>query len=100
MSARSYDINKLNKKQSNIRVTKEGSTTIVVLHDTTILKIDNGRITLNSGGWVTNTTKTAINRGLKQLNVPFTVFQKKGQWKVYNYMLNYDIDFVDNMTLL
>lgn len=36
MSARSFDINKLNVKQSNIRVIIEGATKCVKLHDTIV----------------------------------------------------------------
>lgn len=82
MSARSFDINKLNVKQSNIRVIVEGSTKCVKLHDSVIFAVDNQGFTLASFGWRTNTTKTAINRALQQLKQPYCVAQVKGIWYI------------------
>lgn len=50
MSARSFDLSTLNKKQSNIRVSRESSSICVMLHQTCIVAINKGGATLNSGG--------------------------------------------------
>lgn len=97
MSARSFDINKINKKQSNIRVLNDHGHLSVVLHSTEVVKVIDNEVFLNTGGYKTVTTKTAINRALEQLGKPLKVYSKKGKWYVYNYYLKYDVEFNDNM---
>ena len=81
MSARSFDLNKVNKTQSNIRVTEENGTKTVLLHGHAIVKIESNKVILSSCGWLTSTTKTGINNALKQLGLSdFQVSQKKGLW--------------------
>ena len=86
MSARSFDLNKVNKKQSNIVVRLEeglypDSVKTVYLHGHAIVRIHNDYVVLDSCGWLTNTTKTAINNALNQLGLSqFKVSQVKGQW--------------------
>jgi hypothetical protein len=69
----------------------------VVLHNTTVFVMNDSLITLNSGGWRTNTTKTAINRAFDLLDIPARLWQKKFEWFV-----TYDgttFDFEDGMNL-
>lgn len=80
MSARSFDINKINTKQSQMRVTIENDQKVVTMYSTKIVVIENDCVILNSGGWKTMTTKTAINNALKQLGYAQRVSQVKGQW--------------------
>lgn len=100
MSARSFDLSTLNKKQSNIRVSRESSSICVMLHQTCIVAINKGGATLNSGGWRTATTKVAINRALRQVQnlKGYTVVQKKGQWFV-SKPDNSLIEFIDGMSI-
>lgn len=100
MSARSFDINKLYKKQSMITVSIQGDSKCIMMYRTCIVAVNNSGITLNSGGWRTPTTKVAINRALDQ--IPQTkgcqVFQKYGVW----YLSKADgtkIEFKDGMTI-
>lgn len=93
MSARSFDIDKLNTKQSNIRVVMSGASKVVMLHNNAIFAIDNNGFTLSSCSWRTPTTKTAINRAFSQLHMNYRVYQVKGQW-----FLN-KIPFTDGMSI-
>lgn len=98
MSARSFNINKTTK-QGNIQVLRGDRGVQVTLHRTNVFILDyvNGVIELNSGGWQTTTTKTAINRAFSQLGIDGGVSQKKGQWYVsYNGQV---FDFKDGMVL-
>ena len=81
MSARSFDIN-VTRKQSNIQVTKNDSGISVLLHGHKIANCCFNVITLDSCGWKTPTTKTAINRALEQFGRSERVSQVKGQWFV------------------
>lgn len=91
MSARSFTLNKV--RQGNITVLNDG--TAIQLHNTVVAKIDNGAIIVNSGGWHTNTTKTAINRFLSLIGSDFGVMQKKGEWFLTNGKTT--VPFTDNM---
>jgi len=58
------------------RVDVQYHATIVASKDT------NGRITLNSGGWKTVTTKRRMNQALRQWGTGYYVHQVKGEWLV------------------
>lgn len=100
MSARSFDIQVLNKKQSNIVVTRESSSICVMLHQTCIIAINGGGATLNSGGYRTATTKVAMNRALIQCRElrGYSVIQKKGEWFV-SCPDNSLLPFTDGMSI-
>ena len=69
-----------------------------IYHRTAIVKkLNDGTIKLNSGGWRTNTTKTAMNQASNNFNLGFGVFQKDYDWFV-NWK-GETLPFEDNMTL-
>lgn len=86
MSARSFKIDRT-KKYSNVAVFSSPELLKITLHSTDVVVFDRQRnvVVLNSGGWFTPTTKTAINNALRQLesltgqSLP-SLFQKKGEW--------------------
>lgn len=93
MSARSFDINKLNRKQSNIKVIKEDDKLIVLLHDNKVFELTNEGFSISSCGWKTPTTKTAINRALDQLRMNYRISAVKGNWFLNN------LPFEDDMKI-
>lgn len=86
MSARKFDITKP-KKYGNVEVIHNGLEISVRLHRTIVASFNpsNMAIVLNTDGWLTPTTKTAINNALSQfadlLSQPTgSVSQVKGKW--------------------
>ena len=74
--------------------------TAVTYHRTVVIKWDNEKIVLNSGGWMSNTTKLRINQAATQFNLPVSVYQKQGTWFVVkDRNWNNPIPFVDGMTI-
>ena len=57
----------------------DGVTTITY-HDTAVGEFTNDTIWLNTGGWITVTTKTRMNQAANQFDLGYSVFQKKGEW--------------------
>lgn len=52
-------------------------------HRTDVVTVlNNGDIKLDSGGWQTATTKTAMNQASNQDNLGFIVLQRQGEWFV------------------
>ena len=96
MSARSFNINKA-KKYGNVRVIHQNKDLIVRLHQTDVVKLSDKLITLNTNGWHTVTTRTAINNALQQIGSPIRVFIKQGTMKVQ--FKNKIVDLVDGMTI-
>ena len=96
MSARSFDLNG-NKRQDNITILNGESIKEVVLHTTVVVSIQPNQIVLNSGGYRTNTTKTAINRALTQLDNSNRVVQIKGKWFLTDGVNK--VEFFDNMAI-
>ena len=96
MSARSFDLNG-NKRQGNITILNGESIKEVVLHRTVVVSIQPNQIVLNSGGYRTNTTKTAINRALTQLDNSNRVVQIKGKWFLTDGVNK--VEFFDNMAI-
>jgi hypothetical protein len=72
--------------------------TRVVYHATTVVKFNHKDIILNSGGWVTATTKLRMNQTSNQFDLGFRVYQKDYEWfidyngKTYDYFDRIRID--------
>jgi hypothetical protein len=71
--------------------------TIVQYWDTEVIKFNDTEIILNSGGFLTNTTKTRINQTSNEYNLGFDVRQIKGDWFVF--FKGDKLGFVDNMKM-
>jgi hypothetical protein len=69
----------------------------VQYHATVVVDIEDGVITLNSGGWRTSTTKARMNQASNQYGLGYQVSQKAGAWTVH-YKGN-EIPFMDGMKL-
>ena len=58
------------------------NTTFVKYHWTNVVSFNEDTITLNTGGFETNTTKTRMNQTSNQFNLGFRVYQKNFDWFV------------------
>jgi hypothetical protein len=72
---------------------------IVTYHDTdiAILRPD-GTVTLNSGGWLTATTKKRMNQAFDNWGFTIRVEQTKGEWSIRNYKTQQMVAFFDYIT--
>lgn len=66
-------------------------------HETIIVEQSADQIRLNTGGWYTSTTKQRINEALSELQIPYRIYQKRGQWYVYNQTKT--VPFYDGITI-
>lgn len=71
----------------------------IIYVNTIVFKMENGRITLNSGGWTTNTTKKWINYGLDLYYRKQYINQKNFAWFLNNRATGERVEFADNMQL-
>ena len=55
-------------------------TTYVKYHWTNVVSFNRDEITLNTGGYFTNTTKTRMNQTSNQFGLGFRVYQKNFDW--------------------
>ena len=56
---------------------------MVTYHNTVVVKVTNNRyVTLNTGGWYTNTTKTRMNQASRQYGLRYSVYQVDFAWYV------------------
>lgn len=101
MSAKTFDISGNKKNFGNVKIKKTGLYTHVILHDTPVVSLNqlSNIVTLNSGGWKTPTTRTAINTALRQINgfEKVSVVQKKGEWLVLDLASGDIWSFEDRM---
>ena len=97
MSARSFNLNK--KRQGNITVIDHETIRYIKLHETNVVthNLHNRTICLNTGGYFTNTTKTAINRYLSLIGTDSRIIQVKGQWFLVSEFSN--IPFQDGLRI-
>lgn len=58
------------------------NTTFVKYHWTNVVAFNRDTITLNTGGFETNTTKTRMNQTSNQFDLGFRVYQKNFDWFV------------------
>lgn len=85
-------------KGNNRSILRCEDNTAYILHSTAIVRVyDDGRIALNSGGWVTATTKTAMNQVSNQYCLGFRVSQVKGEWVVSH--MGSELAFRDGLIL-
>lgn len=69
-----------------------------VYHRTAVVTVNADKsIRLDSGGWKTNTTRTAMNQASNQDELGFRVFQRAGDWFVT--WQGRDLPFADGMAL-
>jgi len=74
-------ISNLNRMKATTVRTEEG-VIIVRYHLTDIVKIEADRITLDTRGYFTNTTKNRMNQVSQVFELGYRVYQKKGEWYV------------------
>ena len=98
MSAKGFNINET-KKQGVIRVLDLGSGLRAVDYRGTkvVEEISSHVIKLNTNGWLTNTSKTAINRYFQQRLPSFRIFQKDFTW--YLQTEGKTVEYKDNMLI-
>lgn len=65
-------------------ITNQDGFNVLTYHTTNIVKWNGKEIILNSGGWLTDTTKLRMNQCSNQFGLNFSVFQKDFNWFV-NY---------------
>lgn len=84
------------KKKKATTVADDGA---VTLYQTVIFRKTKTGFILDSGGWRTNTTKNRINQAFRENGLPFSVYQERGQWFVWNRESGVTVDFSDNMEI-
>ena len=75
----------------------EGSYGGVTYHQTNIVTWKDGKVTLNSDGWQTVTTKRKMNQASHQFALGFGVYQKDYDWFV-DLPNGETVPYQDNMT--
>lgn len=85
---------------SNTKVFTEGGKVKLQLYDTVVLSWDPAANTveLNSGGFITQTTKRRINEALQLLGFNASIYQKGGKWYV-DKQGQEPIEFVDGLSV-
>jgi len=89
----------LKRKKHTKVYTDEDGIINVVYHNTVVISIDQKKlkITLNNGGWKTNTTKNRINQAAREYNLGFKIHQINYAWYVWTE--NSLSDFRNLMTI-
>ena len=64
------------------KIEKDENTTRVIYHDTCVVKFDDKKVRLDSGGWKTVTTKARMNQASYEFKLGYRVFQKNWEWFV------------------
>lgn len=60
----------------------DNGNTVVTYHDTAVVTFNQDLITLNSGGWLSHTTKARMNQTSNVFRLGYQVFQHKYRWYV------------------
>lgn len=53
-----------------------------IYHQTAVVRWDDDKIVLNTGGYYTATTKSRMNQVSHEYDLDFSVYQEKGEWFV------------------
>lgn len=70
---------------------------IMTLHRTIIAKQVNGVLTIDTDGYLTNTTKERLNGVL--MSIGWKIYQKDFKWYLYNFTTKETIPYQDNIKL-
>ena len=74
-------LDKLGKTATTVTQGPDGMR--VTYHQTDVVTVSKkGKITLNTGGWFTNTTKLRMNQAANVFGLGYRVYQEKGRWYV------------------
>lgn len=92
--AQQYKVSK-----NNTKIRQEGGYTIVRLHDTDVVKFNDAEVILNSGGWLTATTRTRMNQTCNQYALGCGVSSKGGQWMVSIDETGNKVEFYDGIVI-
>ena len=83
---------------ANIPINNEQSRLIVTFHNTAVVQVVNDRyVILNSGGWLTPTTKRRMNQASDVYRLNYLVYQKGWVWYVQTPEVT--AEFVDNIII-
>ena len=83
---------------TNIPLNNEQSRLIVTFHNTAVVQVVNDRyVVLNSGGWLTPTTKRRMNQASEVYRLNYIVYQKGWVWYVKTPSTT--AEFVDNIII-
>ncbi len=74
----------LGRVATTVRTNEHGET-VVTYHSTPVVTFDQETITLDTGGWYSQTTKTRMNQASNQFALGYWVFQKNFHWFVQYY---------------
>jgi hypothetical protein len=89
---------KVGKTATTITYGKAEGDITVKYHSTEVVKVEGGVITLNSGGWRTNTTKNRMNQASNQFDLGFTVSQESFNWYITHKGQSFN--FLDGIKLI
>ena len=83
---------------TNIPLNNGQSRLIVTFHNTAVVQVVNDRyVVLNSGGWLTPTTKRRMNQASEVYRLNYIVYQKGWVWYVKTPSTT--AEFVDNIII-
>ena len=92
-----YNGDSFKRDNTQVFIDKDGENCFK-LHNAIIAKFQfNGKLWLNTDGWLTTTTKERLNGILSKLNL--AIKQKQGKWRVYD-LKGDSIPFVDCMEVI
>jgi len=86
----------IGKTATTVKHDRYGFST-VTYHETDVVTFTSEKVTLDSGGWHTVTTKNRMNQTSAQFNLGFTVSQVKGLWFV-SHQTAQRVSFYNGMT--
>lgn len=72
-------------KTATTVATDSNGVTRVTYHQTVVVTFDDKTITLDHGGWMSNTTKTRMNQTANQFDLRFGVYQDDYKWFINIY---------------
>ena len=89
------NMHKIGKTATTIRI--ENGYTYVKYHNTDVVKFNERKIILNSGGWLTKTTKNRMNQISNVYDFGYYVYQKNYKWFID--FKGETLEFIDGITL-
>ncbi len=90
-------LQKLGKANTTVINHSNGATSVILYKTEVVMFKPDGYITLDSGGWKTDTTRNRMNQASNQFNLGYRVYQKEGAWYVLVANISEPLPFVDGI---
>ena len=92
----------LTRNARSTEITTNTAELTIRYHYTNVFSLNRqtGALSLDTGGWLTATTKLRMNQGMDLAGLPYTVYQEDHDWYVWRRDTDETVSFTDDTLII